>query len=211
MVYHCALNFCTLIFIDSLLPYLFELSSHKDAVEFEMQSVTSKSISVELVSNSVPFVKGRLREHSEFWRSELQASQFVLNIITEGYRLPFVKYPQPAIADNHHSALVNAEFVVEAIEELHLSKCIQQSLRPPVVCSPLQVAFNARGKCTPVIDLRYVNQHLVMHKFKFEGLDLIPSMLNSVIGPFRLISSLAIIMWIFMRGFKHTWVFMGSW
>ena len=27
-----------------------------------------------------------------------------------------------------------------------------------------------------MIDLRYVNQHLVMHKFKFEGLDLIPSM-----------------------------------
>ena len=153
------MNFCTLIIIDSLLPYLFELSSHEDAVDFEMQSVTSKPISVELVSNSVPFVKGRLREHSKFWRSELQAPQFVLDIVTEGYRLPFVKYPQPAIADNHHSALVDAEFVVQAIEELLLSKCIQQSLRPPVVCSPLQVAFNAKGKRRLVIDLRYVNQH----------------------------------------------------
>ena len=67
----CCTPLCCALIIDPLLPYSFELSSHGDAVELKMQSVTSKP---ELVSNSVPFVKGRLREHSEFRRSELQAS-----------------------------------------------------------------------------------------------------------------------------------------
>ena len=47
-IYHCALSFCNHLIIDSLLPYLFELSSHKDAVEFEMQSVTSLPIQLSL-------------------------------------------------------------------------------------------------------------------------------------------------------------------
>ena len=50
-------------------------------------------------------VQGRLREHSSFWERDLEDSQFVLDIITGGYKLPFITYPQPMIAKNHRSTV----------------------------------------------------------------------------------------------------------
>ena len=34
-------------------------------------------------------VQGRLREHSQFWKEKLDASRFVLDIVTDGYRYGF--------------------------------------------------------------------------------------------------------------------------
>ena len=38
-------------------------------------------------------VQGRLKQHEEFWLDELEPSSFVKRIITEGYRLPFLRLP----------------------------------------------------------------------------------------------------------------------
>ena len=46
----------------------------------------------------------------------------------------------------------------------------------PTVCSPLQVVVNAKGKRRLIIDLCYVSQYLHLVKFKYEGLNLIPSL-----------------------------------
>ena len=77
---------------------------------------------------------------------------------------------------NHHSALDNASFVSDSIRELLLANCIVECNECPLVCSPLQVVTNAKGKQRLVIDLRYVNQYLVHFKFKYEGLNVIPSL-----------------------------------
>ena len=45
-----------------------------------------------LEQNSVVIVKGRLRENIAFWRS-FGASQWLLNVLCEGYCLPFVGLP----------------------------------------------------------------------------------------------------------------------
>ena len=45
-----------------------------------------------LEQNSVVVVKGRLRENIAFWRS-IGASQWLLNVLCEGYCLPFVGFP----------------------------------------------------------------------------------------------------------------------
>ena len=40
----------------------------------------------------------------------------------------------------------------------------------PHVCSPLSVVISNSGKKRLVIDLRYLNQHLLREKFKYEDL-----------------------------------------
>ena len=53
-------------------------------------------------------VQGRLKQHEHFWLNELELSSFVAGIITEGYRLPFLRLPDPLFQLNHRSALENA-------------------------------------------------------------------------------------------------------
>ena len=111
-----------------------------------------------------------------FWEQDLEPSQFVLDIITSGYKLPFITYPQPMIAKNHRSAVKHAKFIEESIGDLVHSRCARESVSYPIVCSPLLVVENAKGKLRLVIDLRYVNQFLIQYKFKYEDLDLISSL-----------------------------------
>ena len=49
------------------------------------------------VSESVPSVQGRLKQYERFWLDELEPSSFVAGIITEGYRLPFLRLPDRCI------------------------------------------------------------------------------------------------------------------
>ena len=70
----------------------------------------------------------------------------------------------------------NAIFVSRAIDELVSGRCVVECGSYPVVCSPLS---NAAGKQRLVLDLRYVNQFLPDSKFKYEGLELVPTLFNS--------------------------------
>ena len=121
-------------------------------------------------------VQGRLRKHSSFWLNDLDASSFVRGIILHGYRLPFVVLPWPVFKLNHRSALQHEQFVSSAISELLEAGCIVQSSECPLVCSPLSVVENAKGKLRLVLDLGYVNQFLPEQKFKYDGLNLVPQM-----------------------------------
>ena len=47
----------------------------------------------------VTSVQGRLWKNFKFWINELEASQFVTDIVTHGYRLPFLAFP-PVCARN---------------------------------------------------------------------------------------------------------------
>ena len=67
--------------------------------------------------NSVVKVKGRLRENIAFWRS-IGASQWLLNVLCEGYCLPFVALPVNKFFSNHKSASCHAEFVSAEIAKL---------------------------------------------------------------------------------------------
>ena len=123
---------------------------------------------------TVVSVQGRLRKCSKFWTNELEASQFVCDIVTSGYRLPFLAFPPAVCAKNNKSAIEHATFVSKAIQELLEAGCVTRVSSCPTVCSPLQVVVSAKGKKRLVIDLRYVNQYLHITKFKYEGLNLIP-------------------------------------
>ena len=64
----------------------------------------------------------------------------------------------------------------EAIHELVSTRCVEQCSECPVVCSPLSVVVNRKGKKRLVLDLRYVNQFILMKKFKYEGLNMVPQL-----------------------------------
>ena len=103
----------------------------------------------------------------------------MLDIVTNGYKLPFIAYPQPMIAKNHHSALKHSKFVKDSIGDLVWSHGVRESISCPIVCSPLLVIENAKGKLRLVIILTSTmsTSFLTMqYKFKYEGLDLISSL-----------------------------------
>ena len=53
---------------------------------------------VEFVEGSFG-VKGRLKQCFSYWESTICAPQFVLGLISEGYRLPFVRFPEKCYLD----------------------------------------------------------------------------------------------------------------
>ena len=69
-------------------------------------------------------VQDRLKKCIKFWEETLEALEFVLGIIHSGYRLPFIRLPPTVCMQNHCSALENAAFVSDSIQELLLTNCV---------------------------------------------------------------------------------------
>ena len=115
-------------------------------------SSCSDEFSVKGGSNGV---KGRLKSSLNFWVEALDASDFVLDMIRRGYRLPFAHYPSQCFLRNNRSALQHPEFVAEAITELLGNGCIIEYVVPPFCVNPLTVAEGKKLRL--VIDLRNVN------------------------------------------------------
>ena len=91
-------------------------------------------------------VKSRLRCNMSSWREELQASSFVLSTIESDYVLPLKSEPTLFARKNQASALQNAQFVQQFVEELLSNGCIRAVPGLPCICSPLSVVRNSVGK-----------------------------------------------------------------
>ena len=87
------------------------------------------------------------------WHS-IGASQWLHNVLCEGYRLPFVGFPVNKFFHNHKSASCPAEFVSAEISKLLASGAIVEVLSADLhVCNPLGVAVNSSGKPRLILDL----------------------------------------------------------
>ena len=64
--------------------------------------------------SSTIVVAGRLKSHIQFWRS-IGASQFILDVIEHGYRIPFHSTPPVSFSSYNKSALTHSDFVNEAV------------------------------------------------------------------------------------------------
>ena len=113
-------------------------------------------------------VKGRLKSSLNFWVETLDASDFVLDMIRHGYKLPFAEYPSQCFLKNNRSALQHPDFVADAIIELPSNGCIVEHDALPLCVKPLTVAEGLKLRL--VIDLRHVNNCLVEPRFKYEDL-----------------------------------------
>ena len=114
-------------------------------------------------------VAGRLGNCLPFWES-IGASQFILDILSNGYFLPLTSHPKDRQFPNHRSAYEEEEFVSESLASLLSRGCIRKvGENEIVVCSPLGVVSNGQ-KLRLILDLRYVNKHLSKFKFKLEDM-----------------------------------------
>ena len=116
---------------------------------------------------------GKIKHFLQFWESELPTSDFVLNIVKNGYALPFKEQPLPFLAKNNKSSLRHPEFVEETIYNLLKNECIVEIDHIPFCCNPLTVAEKEGQKLRLVLDLGYVNDKLNIDKFKYENLHVV--------------------------------------
>ena len=130
---------------------------NSDSYEYE-QGVTSNIV-----------VPGSLKNHIQFWRS-IGSSQFILDVIDEGYRIPFYSTPPPSFSWNNKSALAHRSFVDEAISELLLTYRVFETDVIPRNVNPLSVSIQSSGKKRLILDLRLINKHLWKKSVKFEDL-----------------------------------------
>ena len=137
------------------------------AVNFLLDSFKdSGCLAVDLSYSSV---RGRLRKFVDFWRT-LEVSQFVLNVIMQGYKIPFFQLPTPFAKRNNASARENSDFVSQAVNDLLRLDLIEELACKPNIINPLSVSTRSSGKQRLILDLRHVNQFLYKQKFKCEDL-----------------------------------------
>ena len=111
-----------------------------------------------------------MRENLQFWQ-DIGASSWILNIIRCGYCLPFIEQPEHKLFNNHASAINNSDFVSCEIDKLLVSGALVEVGELDIsVCSPLSVAKNSSGKQRLILDLRFINSHLRVPKFKYEDI-----------------------------------------
>ena len=76
---------------------------------------------------------------------------------------PFISLPQEAFFRNHPSGAEDYVFVCTGISKLLLSiAVVEVKSEDFVVCNPMGVARNSAQKCCLILDLRYVNQYLML-------------------------------------------------
>jgi len=114
-------------------------------------------------------VRGRLKQHIRFWE-RIEAPEFIIDTIREGYKIPFVVVPPYCVRKNNKSANLYDDFVKEAIEELLEGDRISEvGCRKDLhVVNPLSVSVQSSGKKRLILDLRIVNKCIYKQKFKFE-------------------------------------------
>ena len=91
----------------------------------------------------------------EFWQS-IGTLDFILDVIKEGYKIPFISTPPPKHYSNNASALREADFVDQAIAELLADNCVEELYSPPVILNPLTLSVQTSGKKRLMLDLRHI-------------------------------------------------------
>ena len=82
-----------------------QISQPSDAFDFEKSS------------DSCLFKAGSLREHVDFWSNSIRTSNFIINTIVDGYRIPFFDLPDNFVIPNRPSAFKLKDFVNDAISQ----------------------------------------------------------------------------------------------
>lgn len=88
------------------------------------------------------FKPGGIHSHeaSLFWKNELNAGEWVLDVINNGYILPFNHSPGPYEEQNNASAKKHTKFVQKSITELLKSGIVKIVDKKPRCVSPLTVS-----------------------------------------------------------------------
>ena len=99
---------------------------------------------------------------------KLGALGFILSIVRDGYKIPFVTLPPPKVSPNNHSAVTHSHFVSEAICDLLRTNCVEILDHKLDIVNPLSVSIQPSGKKRLILDLRHVNLYVLKRKFRCE-------------------------------------------
>ena len=117
-------------------------------------------------------VPGRIGrpEFYDFWKNDLKASDFVLDTIKNGYKIPFKSIPPTNFCENNKSFLRQRDFGYQELLRLESLGCIRRVKEQPYLCLPLSVVFSNKWRL--VVDAsRHLNPYIVDRKIKLEDLD----------------------------------------
>ena len=101
------------------------------------------------------FKVGSVKKHVEFWSNSIRASDFIINTIVEGYRVPFVDLPENFVIPNRSSAFKFRDFADEAFSELIERGCVSEVDYAPTFMSPLHMVQQSSGKCKLILNLSF--------------------------------------------------------
>lgn len=106
--------------------FLFVFSCYSDlaglAVDFGCNVTSGAKLKID---HTKEFCPGSI--HSEdvrnFWRTELKAGEWVMELLKEGYVIPFVEHPPAYEEANNKSAIQDITFVLQAVADLKKTRC----------------------------------------------------------------------------------------
>ena len=96
-------------------------------------------------------VKRCLNNSVHFWE-KFGTSDFILDIIYEGYKIPLLHEPKSVFLNDNKSAYAHTIFVEKAILELISDGLVREVSSAPHVVNPLTVAVNGKGKERLILD-----------------------------------------------------------
>lgn len=117
-------------------------------------------------------VPGRINnpEFFSFWKDELKASDYILDVIKNGYKIPFKSIPPPSFCDNNKSMLKEKDFAYQELLRLESLGCISRVKERPYIVLPLSVVFSKKQRL--VVDAsRHLNPFIEDRKVKLEDLE----------------------------------------
>ena len=93
------------------------------------------------------FVPGGIHtpEAIQFWKAKLKANSWVMEVLENGYIMPFVRAPEKYEEDNNLSAKKHMDFVQETITAYKAAGIVQFVDQTPWCVSPLTVAEGAES------------------------------------------------------------------
>ena len=106
-------------------------------------------------------------KYFKFWEEELEAPEFVLDTLRNGYSLPFSSEPPPSFEKNNASALKDMKFVRGEVKRLEQLGCIEKVNHRPRCVLPLSSVFSKKKRL--VVDgSRCLNPYLLHRRIRLQ-------------------------------------------
>lgn len=125
------------------------------------------------------FVAGALRRQRAEWKTLPGCSKKIISWIEKGVTLPLTSTPHLLRLPNHRLSRPEESFVDAEISRLLSEKAVSKmKSKEGLLLLPLGVAPKKNGKLRLIHDQRYLNLHLDIPRFKYEGLSQLGGMLR---------------------------------
>ena len=112
-----------------------------------------------------------------YWKNVLKPSKLVMDIVENGYKLPFEETPPPSFEKNNASARRETSFVRAEVKRLLQLGCIEEVSEKPYIVNPLSVVFSKKLRLV-VDSSRCINSFLRRMRVKLQDLREIPSVIH---------------------------------